>query len=92
MAEGYFLHIQNYCYYMSALSRTLPHPHAMASLPDQRPHLLCILPECSALPELSLTPRTTTFQPAHMMATGEVEHFSTPHITIYLPALTMAHQ
>ena len=64
----------------------------MASLPEQRPHLLCILPECSALPGPSLTPRTTTFQPARTMATGEAEHFSTPHITISLPALTMAHQ
>jgi len=72
--------------------RTLPLPHAMASLPEQHLHLPCILPGCSALPGPSLTPRTTISQPAHMMVIGEAEHFSTPHITICLPALTMAHQ
>ena len=64
----------------------------MASLPEQHPHLPCILPECSALPEPSLTPRTTISQPVRMMAIGEAEHFLTLHITICLPALIMAHQ
>ena len=64
----------------------------MASLPEQRPRLPCILPECSALPEPSLTLHTTTFQPAHTTVTEEAEHFSTLHITICLPVLTMVHQ
>ena len=61
----------------------------MASLPEQHQPLPCILPECSALPEPSLTPRIITFQLARTMATGEAGHFWTRHITICLPALTM---
>ena len=64
----------------------------MASLPEQHLPLPCILPEFSALQEPSWTPRTTTFQPARMMATGEAGHSWTPHITICPPALTMVHQ
>lgn len=55
----------------------------MASLLEQRPPLPCILPECSALPEPSLTPRIITFQLARTMATGEAGHFWTRHITTY---------
>ena len=64
----------------------------MASLPEQRPPLPCILPECSALHEPSLTPRTTTFQLVRTMATGEAGHFWTHHITTCLLALTMVYR
>ena len=57
----------------------------MASPQEQ--HL--ILRGCSVHLAPSLTPHTTTFQPAHTMVIGEAELFLTHLITICLQALTM---